>query len=493
MSETSHEGRLFIDGEFREAKSGNRYDVINPADESLVATAADAGSDDVHDAVTAARRAADQTDWATDHKFRRHCLEQLQVALRAEAGEFRKLVTAEAGVASSVINTHVDVMIDGMDFFNDLTTSFPWEEDLGPYQILGMASHRRVRYEPHGVVGAITPWNAPFMTAIWKVHHSLATGNTVVLKSAPDTPLTAAKMAQIAAQSTDLPPGVFNAISSKDKAIAGDALTGDPRVDLYHFTGSPGVGQRIAERAAVGIRKVVLELGGKSANILLPDADLDMATALGAGMCMSTSGQGCALPTRMIVHADIYDEVLQRLHAMVSALPWGDPTDPGNVVGPIIRAEQRERIAGLVDRAQQAGARILCGGKRGDRGGKGFWYEPTVVTDVDENAEIAQTEVFGPVLTVIRYDGDDTEAVRVANNSRYGLSAYIQSRDEERAWAVANRLKAGTVNINNSFYLSPDGPFGGWGISGVGVEHGVPGFQEYLRIKTIASPAPTAS
>jgi aldehyde dehydrogenase (NAD+) len=317
----------------------------------------------------------------------------------------------------------------------------------------------------------------------------MATGNTVVLKSAPDTPLTEAKMAQVAAEHTDIPPGVFNVVISADKAIAGDSLTGDPRVDMFHFTGSPPVGQRIQERAAVGTRKVVLELGGKSANVLLPDADLDMACALGVGMCMSSSGQGCALATRMIVHTDIYDDVLQRLEMMVGNLPWGDPTDRTNMVGPIIRAEQLDRIEGLVDRAKQAGFRVLCGGERGDRGGKGFWFLPTVVADVDEDAEIAQKEVFGPVLTVIRYDGNDDEAVRAANNSPYGLSAYVQSRDEERAWAVANRLKAGTVNINNSFYLSPDGPFGGWGISGVGVEHGVAGFREYLRIKTVASPA----
>src|SRR5947209_1364134 len=376
MTEATYEGRLFIDGEFRDAKSGKRYDVISPADESVVAGAADAGPEDVYDAVTAARRVADETSWGTDHKFRRHCLEQLQTALRAQAPEFRKLVTAEAGVASSVIETHVDRMIDGMDFWNDLTTSFPWEEDLGPYELLGMRSDRRIRYEPHGVVGAITPWNAPFMTAIWKVSHSLATGNTVVLKSAPDTPLTAAKMAQVIAESTDIPPGAVNTISSEDKGIAGDALTGDPRVNMFHFTGSPGVGQRIMERAANGIRHVVLELGGKSANVLLPDADLDMACALGVGMCMSSSGQGCALPTRMIVHADIYDEVLQRLEAFVGILPWGDPTDPTNVVGPIIRGEQLDRIEGLVDRAREAGARVLCGGKRGDGGGKGFWYLP---------------------------------------------------------------------------------------------------------------------
>ncbi|MEE6174940.1 aldehyde dehydrogenase family protein [Mycobacterium sp. 050134] len=484
----SYEGRLFIDGEFREARSGRRYDVINPADESLVGTAADASVDDVDDAITAARRAADETDWGTNHAFRRRCLEQLQLGLRKESQELRDLVTAEAGVVSSVISTHVDFWIDGMDYFNDLCTSFPWEEDLPPYEVLGMPSAHRVRYEPYGVVGAITPWNAPFMTAIWKVHHALATGNTVVLKSAPDTPLTAALLAKVAAETSDIPPGVINTLSGADKGLVGDAMTADERIDLFHFTGSAAVGQRIAERAANGIRHTVLELGGKSANVVLPDANLDMACGMGVAMCMTSSGQGCALGTRLIVHADIYDDVLERLATQVGNLPWGDPKDPTNVVGPIIRLEQLERMEGLVNRAVEAGARLLCGGKRGDRNGKGFWYEPTVLADVDENSEIAQTEVFGPVLSVISYEGDDDEAVRIANNSRYGLSGYVQSGDEERAWAVARKLRAGTVNINNSFYLAPDAPFGGFGISGDGVEHGIAGFREYLRIKTIASP-----
>lgn len=489
MSTSSeYEGRLFIDGEFREAKSGARYDVFNPADDSVVGVAADAGPEDVHDAITAARRAFDDTSWGTDHKFRRHCLEQFQVALREHTDEFRDLITAEAGICASVWSTQVDIQIAGMDYWNDLTTSFPWERDLGPFEIMGMLSDRKVRYEPYGVVGAITPWNAPFMTAVWKVSHALATGNTVVLKSAPDTPLTAAKMAQLAATKTDLPPGVFNAISSSDKAIAGDAMTGDPRVDLFHFTGSAAVGQRIQERAATGIRKVVLELGGKSANVLLPDADLDVACGLGVVMCMSSSGQGCALATRMVVHTDIYDQVVERLEAMIGGLPWGDPADPTNVVGPIIRKEQVDRMAGLVDRARDAGARVLAGGERGDRNGRGNWYKPTLVVDVDENSEIAQTEVFGPVLSVIRYDGDDDEAVRVANNTLYGLSGYVQSTDEDRAMRVAQRLRTGTVNIGASFYLSPDAPFSGWGISGSGAEHGIEGFQEYLRIKTIATP-----
>jgi aldehyde dehydrogenase (NAD+) len=486
-----YEGRLFIGGEFREAQSGARFGVINPADESVVGTAADAREEDVGRAVAAARRAADDTAWGTDHAFRQRCLRQLQDGLRKEAATARALQTAESGICAGNLATHVDAMIEDMSFFIDLIGRFPWETDFPPYELMGLRSLRRVRYEPYGVVAAITPWNAPLMTDIWKTTHALATGNTVVLKTAPDTPLTGSFLAQTARELTEIPAGVFNVISSQDKAAAGEALTGDPRVDMYHFTGSPGVGQRIAQRAAVGIRKVCLELGGKSANLIFPDADLDLATQLGVGMCMSNSGQGCALATRMVVHADVYDEVLDRLSAIVAALPWGDPRDPANVVGPVIRLEQLERMEGLVDRAREGGARVLVGGQRGDHGGVGFWYLPTVVADVDENAEIAQTEVFGPVLTVVKFDGGEDEAVRVANNSRYGLSAYVQTADAKRAWRVAGRLRAGTVNIGPSFYLSPDTPFGGYGISGVGREHGEDGFREYLQAKTIASPAGT--
>jgi aldehyde dehydrogenase (NAD+) len=484
------EGRLFIDGEFRSAASGSTYEVISPTDEAVVALAADAGPPDVQDAVTAARRVADEGRWAADHDFRVKCLTQLQEGLRTHAEELKQIAISEAGTPSQNLPTHVDAMIEDISYFTDLVGRWEWEKDFPAFELMGMRSLRRVRYEPYGVVGAITPWNAPFMTNIWKVSHALATGNTVVLKSAPDTPLTGAAIAKVVRDHTDLPAGAVNVISSQDKAVAGEALTTDPRVDMFHFTGSPGVGQRIMQNAAVGIRKVVLELGGKSANVVLPDADLDLACMLGAGMCMTNSGQGCALATRMVVHSDVYDDVLARLEAMVPHLPWGDPADPTNVVGPIIRREQLERIEGLVDRARAAGARVVAGGQRGDRGGKGFWYLPTVVADVDENAELAQTEVFGPVLTVVRYDGDDDEAIRVANNTPYGLSGYVQSADPERAWYVANRLKAGTVNIGPSFYLSPDTPFGGYGISGVGVEHGEDGFREYLQAKTVASPAP---
>lgn len=486
MSEPVH-APLFIDGEFREASNGARYDVIDPCDETLVGTGANATLEDVQAAVGAARRAFDITDWSEDRALRKHCLLQLQDGLRDSAEEIKDMQTAEGAIPASV-RALVDSEIDEMSYHIDLIDSFEWTTDFSPHEILGMRSHRHVRYEPYGVVGAITPWNSPFMLNNWKVVPALATGNTVVLKTAPETPISGAMLAKVIQEKTDIPAGVFNLISSNDNAVGGDGLTGDPRVDMFHFTGSTAVGERIYQRAAVGIRKVVLELGGKSANIVLDDADLDIAVPFSAGMCMLNSGQGCTLATRLIVHASLYDEMIDRLASIVSVLPFGDPRDPATVVGPIIRADQVDRIEGLVNRAVEGGARVVVGGRRPDRE-KGFWYEPTVIVDVDENAEIAQTEVFGPVLSVIKFDGDDGEAIRIANNSRYGLSGYIQTRDEERAWNIARRLRTGTVNIGPSAFQSPNVPFGGNGMSGIGREHGIDGWREFLQPKSIATPA----
>ena len=482
-----YEGRLFIDGQFCEAESGRRFEVLDPTDGSVVATASDAGLPDVAKAVEAARRVADEETWAQDHKFRQKCLRQWRTAMLNEVAAAGALQTAEAGTCTSAMGLMVDSQVDQMSWVIDLIERFDWESECGPFEMMGMQSGRRVRYEPYGVVGAITPWNAPFMSNVRKSSYALASGNTVILKTAPDTPLTGAWLAELALNHTDMPPGVFNVIGSADGAAVGDMLTADRRVDMFHFTGSTGVGQRIAERAATGIRKVSLELGGKSANIIFPDADLEMAAQMGIGFCMMVSGQGCSLPTRMVVHADVYDGVLERLEALAGQLPWGDPRDPTTVVGPIIRAEQVDRIDGLVQRAVTDGARILAGGKRGDRDGKGHWYVPTVVADVNENSELAQTEVFGPVLSVLKYDGDEDEAVRIANNSRYGLSSYIQTTDPEFGdprcppHEGGNR-KRGRVDHHRAgrsvWWLWPERT---WNRTGGGRLSGVPTGQDHKR------------
>ena len=486
---TSREGHLYIDGEWRAASDGATFAVVNPADESHVGTAAQATAADVSSAVGAARRAFDTTTWSTDLEFRKRCIRQLDEGLRKVAGELAEYATLEAGIPSSQADL-IDSVLEEVAYHVDLMDTFGWEVDLPPHDMLGMRSNRRVRQEPRGVVAAITPWNAPTSMNVGKTVPALAAGNTVVLKPAPDTPLEAVIVAEAIAKHTDIPPGVFNLITSSDNAVGGDELTGDPRVDMFHFTGSTAVGQRIASRAAIGFRKVVLELGGKSANIILDDADLDTALPYSVGMCMYNSGQGCLLPTRIVAHASVYDEVVARAEAIAQALPWGDPRDPNTVVGPIIRQGQLDRMAGLVDRARDAGATIVTGGRTGHPDfTSGFWYQPTVITGAEVDSEIAQTEVFGPVLTILRFDGDDDEAVRIANATQYGLGGFVQTTDVERGWRIARAIRAGGVAIGPSFWVAPDTPFGGYGASGLGRERGVAGFLEFLQAKAISTPA----
>jgi aldehyde dehydrogenase (NAD+) len=443
-------------------------------------------------AVTAARRAFDETTWSEDHAFRRRCLLQLQDGLREAREELREIQVSEAGMTISTAFASVDAVIENMSFMIGLTDSYAYEEVYPVREIRGLSQERRVRHEPYGVVGLITPWNAPFQVNVWKLTPALATGNTAVLKAAPATPFSAAAIARIIAEKTEIPPGVVNIVTSADKAALGELLTGDGRVDMFHFTGSPEVGRRIMERAATGLRNVALELGGKSANIFLDDVDLEQAIPFATALCCTLSGQGCALPTRALVPRTRYGEAVECFRSSFERLPIGDPHEPATVIGPIINAPQQDRILGLIDTGIAEGARLVVGGKRPKvdiRFEGGFWVEPTLFVDVDPAATIAQTEIFGPVLCVIPYE-TDAEAVAIANSTPYGLSGYVQGNDRERAMAMARRLRAGTVGIAGTApWMSPDIPFGGYGISGLGREHGVEGFEEYLQTKSLSYPA----
>lgn len=485
------EHRLLVDGELVESTSGGTYENIDPSDGSVLGLAIDARPEDVARAVGAARRAFDTTEWSADHPFRHHCLRQLQAALRESAEELRTIQIEEAGQVLSTATATTSGVIENMSFMIQLATNYEYERSYGLAQIRGVSQDRKVRWEPYGVAALISPWNAPFLTNIWKLTPALAAGNTCVLKAAPATPYSATTIGRIIAEHTDIPSGVVNIITSADKAIVGEALTGDPRVDVFHFTGSPLVGQRIMERAAQGLRHVALELGGKSANIVLDDADLDATLPFSAAMACTLSGQGCALPTRILLPDSLFEEAVDRLRAMFEQFPIGDPHLAETVIGPIISQPQLDRILGLVNTGLTEGARLVTGGKPPKMDGRlanGTWMEPTLFVDVDPHSTIAQTEIFGPVLSVIRYSNDD-DAVRIANCTPYGLSGFIQSTDPERALRLARLLRTGSVGLNGTApWASPDVPFGGTGISGLGREHGVEGFEEYLQTKTISIP-----
>jgi aldehyde dehydrogenase (NAD+) len=337
------------------------------------------------------------------------------------------------------------------------------------------------------VVGAITPWNFPHQINLAKLGPALAAGNTVVLKPAPDTPWCAAVLGELILEHTDIPAGVVNIITSSDHAV-GALLSKDARVDMVSFTGSTNTGRAVMADGAATLKKVFLELGGKSAFLVLDDADLAGACSMSAFTASMHAGQGCAITTRLVVPRARYDEAVAAAAATMGSIKPGDPTDPGTVCGPLISARQRDRVQEYLDSATAVGGTFACGGGRPADRDTGFFIEPTVIAGLDNNAKVAREEIFGPVLTVIAHDGDD-DAVRIANDSPYGLSGTVFSADEERAAGIAARMRVGTVNVNGGVWYSADMPFGGYKQSGIGREMGLAGFEEYLETKAIATAA----
>ncbi len=488
MAELAGETRMLIDGELVEAAGGRLYDNVNPATEEVIGQAADASPEDMDRAIGAARRAFDETGWGTDLALRSRCLRQLQAALDAHREELRPQVIGEAGAPLQLTYAvQLDSCIQDMLWDIEAAEKYEWERELGVHEFFGMKSQRIVVHEPIGVAGLITPWNFPFMLNLSKIVPALMAGNTAVLKAAPDTPWSASCIARLVAEETDLPAGVLNIVMAQDPAEVGDVLTGDPRVDLISFTGSSTIGRHIMHRCADSLKRVFLELGGKSANIVLDDADFARSVPAGAMVCVH-AGQGCAITTRMLLPRSRYDEGVALLKTAFENFPYGDPTDPANMMGPLVSAKQRDRVLGYIEKGVSEGARLLVGGGRPAHLEKGFFVEPTLFVDVDPDSTIAQEEIFGPVLAVIPFDDDD-DAVRIANNSRYGLSGVVSSSSHERPMSMARRIRTGTLAVNGGMWFGPDSPFGGCGESGIGREHGVEGFEEYLQCKTIGYPA----
>ena len=377
--------------------------------------------------------------------------------------------------------------IDVVSWYADLLEGYDFTEDLGERDTFAGRHHRWIEKEAAGVVGAIVAYNYPIQLALAKLAPALAAGCTVVLKGAPDTPWSTLALGKLIVEATDIPPGVVNVITSSDSAV-GAELTTHPDIDVVSFTGSTPVGRAIMAAASATVKRVFLELGGKSAFVLLDDGDVALAAMFCSYATISHSGQGCAITSRLVVPRDRYDEVVELARATLAGVAYGDPTDPANMMGPLINARQREKVAGYVDRAVAAGATVVTGGRIPEHLPKGFFYEPTLIAGADENSEIAQDELFGPVLVVLPHDGDD-DAVRIANNSIFGLSGAVVSADRERALKVARGIRAGTMSVNGGLYYGPDAPFGGYKQSGIGREMGAAGLDEFLERKTLAEPA----
>jgi aldehyde dehydrogenase (NAD+) len=489
MSQFWREERLLIDGKLVPASGGRTYPNENPATEEIIGVAADASKEDVLAAVAAARRAFDTTDWSTNLELRKRCLRQLQTALEEKREQFRAMKVAEVGCPILLtygpqLDTPINLFIPHMLKFLD---SYSFTEDLGVAELMGMKSHRWIEREAVGVVAAITAWNFPTELNLKKLSSALGAGNTVILKGAPSTPWSTLVLGQLIAEKTDIPPGVVNILTSSQKDI-GEIMTTHPDVDMVTFTGSTAVGKRILTCAADTVKKVTLELGGKSPYVVLDDADL-AKTVPGAGvMICSHAGQGCAILSRLIVPRRMQAQAVEIVKATMQNLKYGDPFDPQNFMGPVNSAAQRDRIEGIIARAKQAGAKLALGGGRPKHLPKGHFIEPTLFYDVDPDSELAQFEVFGPVLAVIPYD-DEEHAIRIANNSPYGLSGGVWSADHQRAKRVARRIRSGTMMVNGGIYYGPEVPFGGYRQSGLGRENGVAGFEEYLQIKSLCEPA----
>jgi aldehyde dehydrogenase (NAD+) len=472
--------RLLIDGRLVEGE--RTFPSSNPATGEIVGHAADATPAQVQAAVAAARRAFDETGWATDRDLRARCLDQLYRVLTEHKEELRELIIAEVGAPRVITyGAQLDEPLEIVRYYADLIRDISFTEELGEIESRGQRHRRWVEREAAGVVAAITAYNYPVQLGLAKLGPALAAGCTVVLKGAPDTPLVTLKLGELIAEHTDIPAGVVNVVTSSEVA-AGEVLTTHPGVDVVTFTGSTATGRKIMAAAADTVKKVFLELGGKSAMVMLDGFDADLIAMAAAFTICSHAGQGCAITSRLLVPRAHHDEIVEKVAAMLGSIKYGDPTDPEVYMGPLISERQRDKVHGMVQRAVAEGAKLVCGGEKID---PGFYYAPTLLTGVDPDSEIAQEEVFGPVLVVIAYEDED-DAVRIANNSKYGLAGMVFG-DGERALAVARRIRSGTLSVNGGNFYSPDVPFGGFKQSGVGREMGKAGLQEFQELKSYAA------
>jgi len=477
---------VFVDGEW--GGQGACVDVINPSTEEIVSSVQTASLDDIRQAIGAARLAYDRTDWASAPRSQRvGTVLHLIAALVERRERIRQIIVAEAGcpVASPVMAVQVDLPLkharDYAQFYLSLPETepnpVPLQERISP---AGMLIESVKNYVPVGVVSAISAYNFPFYLNMWKVIPALLTGNTVVLRPSPLTPLSALIFGE-AAGAAGLPKGVLNIVVDAGHE-GGVLMTQDAAVDLVTFTGSSAVGERVAAQASKGLKRILLELGGKSAQIFLPDR-IEATDAAAAGVCAAHAGQGCALGTRIFVPSEFKADVMRRMAEHLTQMTIGDAASPSTIIGPVITAAQRDRCAQYVAAATGAGAKIVAGGKRPANLPRGYFFEPTILDLPDNSNPAAQDEIFGPVVGVIGYDSVD-HAIEMANDSPFGLSGYVFGRDLAQAIQVAKRLRTGTVNVNSGLH-SPYSSSGGFGLSGVGRERGYEGLRIYQQIQVL--------
>jgi aldehyde dehydrogenase (NAD+) len=470
----SHYDEIYVGGAWVRPESDERIAVHNPTTEEVIASVPACSTGDVDRAVIAARAAFD--GWArTSRAERRSYLLALRDALAAHSDEMASTITSEMG-APAVIAQRVQV---GLPLVVLGSMAALLEGDEEPERV----GNSLIVREPVGVVGAITPWNYPLHQAIAKLAPALAAGCTVVHKPSEVAPLSAYLLASLIDE-IGLPAGVYNLISGTGPT-AGEALVAHPDVDMVSFTGSTAAGRRVSAVAAGSVKRVALELGGKSANVLLPDADHAAAVKVGVANCFLNSGQTCTAWTRMLVHASRYDEVVELASAAAARFTVGDPNDPATRLGPLVSAAQRDRVLSYVERGIAEGAKMVTGGTDG-LPERGYFVAPTVFANVAPGSTIAQEEIFGPVLSIIRYEDED-DAVRIANSVVYGLAGGVWSADVSHAVAFARRLRTGQVDINGGAF-NPVAPFGGFKQSGNGRELGAHGLAEFTELKALQLP-----
>ena len=476
--------RLFIGGSWVDGSGDEETLVISPSTEEPIGSVPQGTVKDVEAAVDAARRAFDDGPWpGMDPRERSRVLVAFAEAIAARRDDFIELIIDEAGSARMIAEQlQFDAPLGHAFWFAERAATYPYMEPLPPVITPAGIGQGMIVKEPAGVVAAVTAFNFPVYLNLWKLFPALAMGNTVVLKPSPYTPLEAFALAEIAEQ-VGLPPGTVNVVTGD--IAASEALTTHPAVDMVSFTGSDQVGQLIQAQAAQGLKKVLLELGGKSPSIVFAGADLEKAARSAAGSFIRHAGQGCGLTTRVLAERSIHDELVEMMKAVLARITVGDPHDAKNVMGPLIRETQRARVERYVKSGLDQGATLAFGGGRPAGLDRGFYVEPTLFTGVDNSMSMAQDEIFGPVSVVIPFEGED-DAIAIANDTRYGLAASVWHPDPVRALELSRRIRAGRVAINGGGpTMNPAGAWGGFKHSGLGRELGDYGLLEYVELKTI--------